>query len=303
MRVAFFGSGAFALATLSRLHERGSIVRVISQPDRPAGRKRVLTPTPVSAYALEHGLDLDRIEDVNATEATSHLRDLDVDAWVVIAFGQKLSSQLLEDRVAVNLHGSLLPRWRGAAPIHHAILAGDTHTGVSVITLANVMDAGLVLGSRSIPIGHTDTTADVHDALAALGPDLIDEVLASLLCGAQEGTPQDAALVTTAPKLTRADAQLDLNASADVLRRRINALSPWPGCRLRVDGVELRLLRAASSAGELPLGKMTSAGLVGTGEGLLEVLQVQPAGGRVMDIGQWLPGRRSAGDLIVEQIG
>jgi len=301
MRVVFFGSGAFGVPTLKQLHANFDVCCVVSQPDRPAGRRRTPGATPISDEALRLGLPLLRMQDINEPANIDRLRAFETDAWVVIAFGQRCSPELLHDRFAINLHASLLPRWRGAAPIHHAVMAGDAQTGVSVITLDRIMDAGLVLGRMGQPIECTDTTGDLHDALANVGPTLVQQVLAKHLNEGLVGQPQDAALVTLAPRLGRADAVIDLSGDADIQRQRINGLSPWPGCRLVVDGVELRLLRAGpADSNSVEPGCLSSSGVLGCGTGALQLLEVQPAGGRAMTFESWANGRRLDAPVVVE---
>lgn len=298
MRIVFFGSGAFGLPTLRRLHAEHDVALVVSQPDRPAGRKRLLTPTPVSAWAMGERLTLERCDDANAPDTVSMLHSIEADAWVVIAFGQKLSDTLLGDRFAVNLHGSLLPRWRGAAPVHHAVMAGDVRTGVSVITLSNIMDGGAVLGSASVPIEANTTMGELHDVLAELGPDVIIAVLAEHAAGTLQPVEQEVSDVTQAPKLGRSDAQLDLHGAADVVRCRINGLSPWPGCTAVIAGAQVRLLRAGpveEEPGSVAAGQVCSDGVLGCGSGSVQLLEVQPAGGRAMSFVDWANGQRLSG--------
>lgn len=298
MRIVFFGSGAFGLPTLRRLHAEHEVVLVVSQPNRPAGRKRVMTPTPVSAWALDEGLPLERWDDANTPTTVAMLHGLKADAWVVIAFGQKLSDDLLGDQFAVNLHGSLLPRWRGAAPIHHAVMAGDSRTGVSVITLSNIMDGGAVLSQAAVPIDRTTTTGELHDVLAELGPDVVSAVLAEHAADAMQPIEQDASCITQAPKLARRDARLDLHDTADVVRCRINGLSPWPGGTVVIAGTQLRLLRAGPvelEPGPIAVGHVHSDGVLACGSGFIQLIDVQPAGGRPMSFVDWANGQRLSG--------
>lgn len=285
MKVVFLGSGAFGLPTLEHLARTHQITGVVTQPDRPAGRGGKVTPTPVGAWAEAHlaGTPLLKPERVNTTVDTQAVRALEADAWVVIAFGQKLGKALLADRFAINLHASLLPKWRGAAPINAAILAGDLRTGNSVITLADRMDAGLVLGTSERVIEPTATAGELHDLLASDGPALVERVLRSHASGSLVPTVQEESLVTLAPKLSRADAWVDFGQSADDCRRRINGLSPWPGVTVEFRGQPLKLLRAGP-AGDVAIGPPGSIidalrGVVrcaaGTG---LTLLEVQPAG-------------------------
>ncbi len=302
MRIVFFGSGAFGLPTLTRLHSICDVRCVVSQPDRPAGRRRTLRPTPVSEEAIRLGLTLERCADVNETACVDRFRAIEADAWVVIAFGQKLSSALLEDRFAINLHASLLPRWRGAAPIHHAIMAGDVETGVSVITLDQVMDGGLVLDQIVQPITPTDTTGRLHDVLAELGPDAVERVLEAHPHSGSKGQLQDPKLVTLAPRLARSDAVLDLEGDCVTQRNCINGLSPWPGCRLLVDGVELRVLQAGPSPEGVhwPPGTLSPEGILGLGNGSVQLLEVQAVGGRVLSFDTWANGRRFKAPVSVD---
>lgn len=292
MRVVFFGSGSFGLPTLTCLAAEHDVLGVVSQPDRPAGRHRVLRPTPIAAYAADHKLNLLRPDDVNAVASREAIHAMEADAWVVIAYGQKLSRSLLGGRFAINLHASLLPRWRGAAPIHHAVLAGDCTTGVSVITLADRMDAGDVLGSDTLHIEPTDTTGSLHEHLADLGPAVIRGVLQQHEANTLAATSQDESAVTLAPKIGRSMAKLELSAGADTARNLINGCSPWPGVTVWVDGHRLRLLQAGDSPESLPLGYMSEAGLLGCESGAIQILSVQPEGGKPMSFGTWARGCR-----------
>lgn len=321
MDVVYFGSGAFGLPTLAALAREHRVRAIVTQPDRPAGRGRALTPNPVAAWAAEHlagchglsrepgeghappdagPISLIQPDRVNDPATVAQIRAFPADAWVVIAFGQKLGRDLLADRFAINLHASLLPRWRGAAPIHHAVLAGDAQTGNSVITLADRMDAGLVLGQSHRDIPPDQTTGQLHDALAADGPELVLGVLDAHARGDLRPTQQDESLVTLAGKLSRDDAALDFTQPADACSRRINALSPWPGVSVSLDADRLKLLRAAPAdsatpPAEHPPGTLVDpdGGLVACGDGhLLRLLEVQPAGGRAMAWVEFARGRR-----------
>ncbi len=247
MRVVFFGSGAFGVPSLAAIDAEHELLAVVSQPDRRAGRGSKLTPTPVSDWVLENipRTPLYRPESINEPASIEQVRAHKADAWVVIAYGQKLSQPLLADRFAINLHASLLPRWRGAAPIHAAILAGDTITGNSVITLADRMDAGLILGQSKRTIDPALTTGELHDLLAADGPGLISQVLTDHAAGTLNAMPQDESKVTIAPKLSRNEAWLDFNDDAHQVRRRIHGLTPWPGVAVKIGTVEMRLLRVS----------------------------------------------------------
>lgn len=306
MKIVFLGSGAFGLPTLRRLAASHEVVGVVTQPDRPAGRGSRLTPTPIGAWAAEHlpGVPLLKPDRVNNPDETERVRAWACDAWVVIAYGQKLGPALLADRFAVNLHASLLPRWRGAAPINHAVLAGDAETGNSVIFLAERMDAGAVLGQSRRPIGPGQTAGELHDLLAGDGPGLVERVLADHAAGTLNPVAQDESLVTLAGKLSKADGVVNWSLPADEVRRRINGLSPWPGVTAEHAGQALRLLRAepgpADSEQRRP-GEVVDpeAGLVACGSGVVAVCEVQPAGRTPMGFAAWANGRKvRAGDLL-----
>jgi len=298
MRVVFLGSGAFGLPTLQSLLATHEVALVVSQPDRPAGRGKALTPTPVAARALELGLPLLRPADINAPEVRDGIRAAGADAWVVIAFGQKLSRELLDGVFAVNLHGSLLPAYRGAAPIQRAVMDGCAETGVSVISLAERMDAGLVYATRARAIGASETSGELHDALAALGPEVVGEVLALHAAGTLVGAVQDESLATRARKLAKAEATVDLAAvDARTARARINGLNAWPGCTVSIGGEAVKLLRVVEcaetpggTAGVAP-GVLQTDGVVATATGAIRILEIQPPGKRGMDFAAFIGGR------------
>lgn len=303
--VVFFGSGAFGVPTLERLAQEGRLALVVSQPDRPAGRGLKAQPTPVSAWAVEHDIPLLRSADVCVDPDLARVRSEASRLFVIIAFGQKLLPSLLADRFAVNLHGSLLPRWRGAAPIQRAVMAGDDEVGVCAISIAERMDAGVVYGERRTRVGATETAGDLHDRLARLGPDLIDAVLAQHAAGTLRGAAQDEALVVRARKLARADAWVDLSEPARLVAARINGLSPWPGCDATIDGHPIRLLRARAvepGGGRGESGAMNDDGLVYCGSGAIEILEVQPPGGRVMAFDAWRHGRAIAPGAMLRSV-
>lgn len=302
-RVAFLGSGAFGVPTLEALGRGFEVPLVISQPDRPAGRGRLETPTPVSARILEDvdggafaGTELVRTENANGAAVVERLADHRVDAMVVIAFGQKLGAALLDGRFAINLHASLLPRWRGAAPINRSMMAGDAETGVSVISLASRMDAGEVHATRSTAIDPRETAGELHDRLAVLGVDAVMEVLDRFAAGVVESIVQDEAAVTAAAKLSKAEATVDFDRSADRVRGRIHGLVPWPGCQVEAvepNGTTHRLrihrVEALPDTVDGGAGTLFEDGTVACRTGAVRLLEVQIPGGRAMD---WADLRR-----------
>jgi methionyl-tRNA formyltransferase len=258
MRLLFCGSGAFGLPTLKWLAEHHELVGVVTQPDKPAGRKRILTPTPVGAWADAQNLDTLRSENINSDQELDRLRAWKPDATVVIAFGQKIGPEAIEamGRLTVNLHASLLPKYRGAAPINRTLIEGETRTGVSVIGLAQKMDAGPVYATASLDIDDRETAGELHDRLAQLGPDAIARVLEQLQHDALEPVEQDHEKATQAPKFTKADGSVDFNQTCHRVRCRVHGLTPWPGCRVRwvaADGTDRGelLLRRVSEVPDL----------------------------------------------------
>ncbi|GJQ30237.1 MAG: methionyl-tRNA formyltransferase [Phycisphaerae bacterium] len=316
MRIVFFGSGAFGIPTLTALAKSHDVVGIVTQPDKPAGRGGSMTPTPVAEWASTNSpaVRLIKTPACNAPGDMAAIRALGDQgplAWVVIAFGQKLSPWLLEGRFAVNLHASLLPRWRGAAPINWAILEGDAEAGNSVITLADRMDAGMILTQHARMIGPATTAGDLHDALATDGPGLIEGVLAAHQAGTLTPRVQDESAVTLAPKLGKADGWVDFARGADTCRRRINGLSPWPGVVVRFRGEALRVLRAESmtqagppeAEGGPPPGTILDAdeGFVLCGQGsVLRLHEVQAAGKRAMPWRDFANGQRVKAEEVFE---
>ena len=293
MRIVFLGSGAFGIATLESLVAQHEVVAVVSQPDRPAGRGKSLTPTPIAARAAELGIPLLKPADVNELGVRETVRGYQADAWVVIAFGQKLSRELLDGVFAINLHGSLLPAYRGAAPIQRAVMDGCAETGVSVISLADRMDAGLVFATRARAIGARETSDEVHDQLALLGPEVVGDVLARHAAGTLVGEVQDESRATRARKLSKAEATVDFAAlDAREARARINGLNSWPGCTVLVGELPAKLLRVEEcdgAAGEI--GVLGPDGVVQARTGAVRILEIQPIGGRGMPVAEFLNGR------------
>jgi methionyl-tRNA formyltransferase len=304
LKVLFAGAGAFGLPSLRALLGRHEVLRVYTQPDRPAGRGRKLTPTPIGEFVSSLAPPrpvLTPTPDLNAETLP------EADVLVVIAFGQKISQALTtHPRLgAVNLHASRLPAWRGAAPIHHALLNGDTITGNSIIRLAEKMDAGAVLALSQLPIGELETTGELHDRLADDGAGLLLKVLDELASGTATETQQDHSRASLARKLSREQSTLDFARPAAQLALQLRAMYPWPGCRVEIIGettARATLVRARPIAGTGSPGVINPAGLIGTGEGLLQVVELQPESGRPMSLRDYTNGRPWRDGMLVRPL-
>ncbi len=291
LRLAFMGSPAFAVPTLRALHAAGhEVCAVYSQPPRPAGRGRALTPCPVHEAAVSLGLPV-RTPARLRTDAAEHaaFAALELDAAVVAAYGLILPPAMLAAprRGCLNVHASLLPRWRGAAPIQAAVLAGDAETGVTLMQMDAGLDTGAMLLRGRVPIGPRTTSADLHDALAALGADLILQALQD----PPAPVPQPAEGATYAPKLTRNSGRLDWTQPAALLDRQVRAFTPWPGAWAALDMETLKVLRAEPAEGAGPPGTVLDGALrVACGEGALRLLRVQRPGRAPMEADALLRG-------------
>lgn len=308
-RIVFAGSPDFAVPALSRLVASGhEVAAVLTQPDRPAGRGQHLQMSPVKRFATEHGLPLLQPASLKKDpQAIARLRELAPDLIVVVAYGLILPPTVLAIplRGCVNLHASLLPRWRGAAPIQAAILAGDELTGVSLMRLEEGLDTGPVAAVRAVTIGAAETAGELHDRLAMLGAGLLADMLDALLAGTAVFTPQPSTGVSYAPKLAKTDAMLNWRESALTLERRIRAFNPWPVAETRLDGRQLRLWMACalpSSGGSQPPGAVLAAGPEGidvqTGDGVLRLTCVQLAGRQRLDGGVFANGYALTGKAL-----
>ncbi|GER79392.1 MAG: Methionyl-tRNA formyltransferase [Anaerolineales bacterium] len=293
------GSPDFALPGLRALASRYQIVGVVTQPDRASGRGRALKPPPVKTLALELGLPLVQPEKLRQPEAVQQLRAWNPDLIVVAAFGQILKPEVLDlPRFGcLNVHASLLPRWRGAAPINAAILAGDEETGVTIMKMDAGLDTGGILAQRAFRLSPDVTAGAAFDALSALGADLLLESLPDYLAGKLTPVPQPEDGVTYAPMLKKEDGRLDFARPADELERRVRAMNPWPGAWFEWDANLLKVARAKTLGGEK--GRASGIRLVVEGrpavtcaDGALVLEEVQPAGKRPMSGRAFLAGAR-----------
>jgi methionyl-tRNA formyltransferase len=301
LRIAFAGTPEFAVPHLAACRiPNVEIAAVYTQPDRPAGRGRKLAASPVKAAALAAGLPVEQPQTLKDAQAQRRLLELRLDLLIVVAYGLILPRKVLSlPRLGCwNVHASLLPRWRGAAPIQRALLAGDTQTGVCLMQMEAGLDTGPVLLQRQLAIGAEDTAGRLHDRLAALGAELLGDGLQRTTAGETlVATAQPEAGVTYAHKLDKAEARLDWSASATDLERKVRAFDPWPVAEADVHGEHLRIwsaLALPAARVESP-GKLLAAGREGIdvacGEGMLRLLEVQRAGGRRLRAADYLNAR------------
>lgn len=300
-RVIFFGSGEIAIPSFQRLIGEGPRpLALVTQPDKPAGRHRELTPPPIKRVALEAGIPVLQPESARDEAFLAGLRELAPDLIVVMAYGQILSKALIAiPRIAcINLHGSLLPRHRGASCIQSAIEEGDRETGITVMHVAPKLDSGDIVHALATPILPDDTGGSVHDRLAFVAADALAAALPGILAGTAPRSPQDPALATYSPKLERDHGRIDWNWDGAKLARRVRAYDPWPGTWTTLDdGKRLKIFPARS--GDECTGTPGSLSLadglvrVACGSGHLVLGEVQPDGSRRMPVGDWVKGLRA----------
>ena len=297
MRIAFAGTPEFAATALRALIDGGfEVVLVLTQPDRPAGRGMKLQPSAVKQVALAHGIPVSQPERLRTPEQQAALRAAAPDVLVVAAYGLILPQAVLDiPRLGcLNIHASLLPRWRGAAPIHRAIEAGDAETGITIMQMDAGLDTGDMLLRRAVPIAPDATTATLHDTLAALGGEMIVDALCRLAIKSLEAEPQPAEGVTYAHKIDKAEARLDWRRPALELARRVRAFDPFPGAVAEFDGRTFKLWQAAAVDAKGTPGTILRADadglLIACGEGALNVTQLQQPGGRRVPVAAFLQG-------------
>lgn len=298
-RIVFMGSPDFAIPTLDRLAGAHEVLAVYTQPPRRAGRGMRETPQPVAAYAAAHGLTVHHPESLKTDDDATALAALKADVFIVVAYGLILPPKVLAmPRFGcINGHASLLPRWRGAAPIQRAIAAGDTKTGVCAMVMEAGLDTGPVLDRRECTIGDTETATSLHDRLSMLTADLLGEVVADLPAVLERQQPQDHTAAIYAPKLTPAEAEIDWHLPALVIDRRIRAFTPVPGAwftgpkgRIRIRAARHGDAAGIGAAGHY-LGLDSQGGMrISTGAGEIILDEVQPAGGKAMSARAFLNG-------------
>jgi methionyl-tRNA formyltransferase len=308
LRIVYAGTPDFAVPALQALLDSPhQVVAVYTQPDRPAGRGRKLRASPVKQLALEYGVAIEQPATLREDEVQEKLVAYAADVMIVAAYGLILPQAVLDiPRLGcLNIHGSLLPRWRGAAPIQRSIMEGDGETGVTIMQMDAGLDTGDMLLKKSLPITEQDTAASLHDHLAELGAVALLEVLDGLSVGKIEAEPQDEALATYAAKLSKAEAEIDWTQSAAQISRQIRGLNPWPVAQANYHDQTLRLWMAQSMAGSASAtpGTVMEEGPEGidvaTGEGILRITRLQLPGGKPLAARDFLNGR----SLLNEQLG
>ncbi len=290
MRVIFMGTPEFSVPALEAVAAAHQVVAVYTQPPRPAGRGKALRASPVQARAEAMGLPVRHPVSLKPAEVQADFAALAADVAVVVAYGLILPQPVLDAprRGCLNIHASLLPRWRGAAPIHRAILAGDRETGVCIMRMEAGLDTGPVLLRQALRIGAEETTADLHNRLAALGAQMIAAALAGLDGLAPQ--PQPEAGVTYAAKIDKAEARVDFSRPAAEVDRQIRGLSPFPGAWIEVAGERVKLLRSRLAEGRGAPGQVLGGFVIACGTGAVEVLEAQREGKRPMPAAEVLKG-------------
>jgi methionyl-tRNA formyltransferase len=301
MRVVFMGTPAFAVPTLAKLVEtEHEVLLVVTQPDRPVGRGHKLTPPPVKQKAAELGLQVFQPEKIKTDESFERLQAFSPDVIVVVGYGQIIPQRIIDlpRYGCVNVHSSLLPKYRGAAPVNWAIVRGETGTGVCTMKIVKKLDAGDVLLCRETPIGENETASEVMERLAPMGARLLVETLAGLEAGAITPQPQDDAASTYAPMMKREDGEIDWSLSAREIHNRVRGFDPWPGAYTTFRGKRLHLRETRVAPGTAAAGAVVEAGealVVGCGGGgLLRVEEVQLEGKARMRAADFANGYRPA---------
>ena len=295
-RVIFMGTPDFAVPCLARLVEISDVVAVVTQPDRPKGRGQKLLPPPVKVFAQEHGIAVYQPVRVKAPDFVDVLRGLAPDLIVVVAFGQILSKEILSlpPLGCINVHASLLPRYRGAAPMQWAIVRGEKETGVTTMFMDEGLDTGDMLMRETLPITQAMTAAELHDAMMKLGADVLERTIFSLSEGTLKRTPQDDALSTYAPLLDKEVGRIDWKKSAQEIHDLVRGLNSWPGAYTMLTGQKFKIWRTRLAEGTAKPGEIVSVTkqglLVGTGEGMLEILELQAPSKKKMAAGDYVRG-------------
>ncbi|MCZ8535591.1 methionyl-tRNA formyltransferase [Paenisporosarcina quisquiliarum] len=301
--LVFMGTPEFSVPILTMLHEEGySILAVVTQPDRPVGRKKVLTPTPVKKEALRLGLPVIQPEKLKGSPELDEILSLQPDIVVTAAFGQLLPKEILDAPKygCLNVHASLLPAYRGGAPIHQAVIDGQTETGVTIMYMAQKLDAGDIISQQAIPIEQTDTTGILFEKLSVVGRDLLKETLPTILNGSNERIVQDESLVTFARNISREQERIDWSQSAQNIYNLVRGLNPWPVAytTLKQENVKIWWGQPSEQNYSQPIGTVVELKvdrlIVQTGDKqAFEITELQPAGKKKMSAEEFLRGTGS----------
>lgn len=298
LRIIFAGTPDFAARHLQALLDsEHQVIAVYTQPDRPAGRGQQLQASPVKQLALAHDIPVFQPKSLKKAPAQQQLAALGADLMVVVAYGLILPQVVLDTPKlgCINVHGSLLPRWRGAAPIQRALWAGDTDTGVTIMQMDAGLDTGAMLSIASLPIAASDTSATLYDKLATIGPRALVEALQDLPALQAKAQPQQDSAANYAEKLSKEEAQLDFSKAAVALEREIRAFNPWPVSYLQLGTQQLKIWQARVEAGNAQPGQVVRVDkkgiAIGTSDGLLVIEQLQPPGKKAMAVVDFLNGR------------
>jgi len=318
MKIIYLGSGEFGIECLNALERSGhSLQFIVTQPPHPAGRGRKPSPTPAAHWATTHSIPFVETDNVNTPQMMEKIADYKPDLIVVIAFGQKIGNELIDlpSKGAINVHASLLPKYRGAAPINWAIINGETKTGISIITLAEKMDAGSILAQSQTDIVPDETAGQLHDKLTQMAAPLLLKTIEQIADGSIIYTEQDHSKATVAPKLKKSDGFIDFNESADALARKIRGFWPWPGASAtylsKKINKSIRITIAMAEVGEvrepplhaptLPPGILDENLNVICGTDALKIKKIKPAGSPLMDFKDFTNGRQTQpGDLFIK---
>ncbi len=306
MKIIFAGTPEFAVPALAALIEAGhKIVMVLTQPDRPAGRGMKLKASPVKVLATQHQLNVFQPETLKDQSVQARIAEMDADVMIVAAYGLIIPTVTLNASRfgCYNIHASLLPRWRGAAPIHRSLLAGDTETGVTIMEVVPALDAGAMVSQGIVPITDTDTTQTLHDALSAIGAELMVVAMATLeRTGSLVAVPQDEALVTYAHKLEKSEAAIDWQKTAIDISRQVRGFNPFPVAQSMLKDEVCRIWMATAKVGNARVGEIVNVhdGItVGCGEGLLHITELQAPGGKRLNSQAFVQGHNlQVGDFF-----
>ena len=295
-RVIFMGTPDFAVPCLARLLDISNVIGVVTQPDKPKGRGQKLLPPPVKIFAEAHGIEVYQPERVKMPDFVNILQELAPDLVVVVAFGQILSKDILSlpPLGCVNVHASLLPRYRGAAPMQWAIVRGETETGITTMFMDEGLDTGDMLLQEKLPISQTMTTAELHDAMMQLGADVLEKTILSLAAGTLERIPQDETHSTYAPLLSKETGCIDWQKNAREIHDLVRGLNSWPGAYSILNGQKFKIWRTRPAEGTANPGEIVSVTpqglLVGTGKGMLEILELQAPNKKKMKASDYVRG-------------